>query len=381
MTHELESFISSDTYRVKRRGEKPLRHGEEVVGSDAFRIEYGHHISDAAIRDDIISYLGEYRFQLPTYSYEFSLDTKGHIAEIRDGELMVIKAKRAIERRREQGKSTYREEAELSGFLNLEAQLQYAQLKNTICWASPPGDKEDGYGSYGFFFVGKVGEGKIAMTAIRVEDPTLEQYNKAMTFITGESNHKAIAEEFLESPVVVPQDISDQFIDKVLSYFFSLRKAPDAEEVFDLACRRLDPLIQRLIPVIRAGTKQERTLAFHTIENIALRLKEGKGMFIAETDNYQNASSSHMRAFVRSYGYKPPIAAGSCGSTQKKEERVSSNIFSFNFGFLGNFFGEESDEDGTLWPICPSCGEKNKRERNEFVEKCSHCGSTKIACK
>jgi hypothetical protein len=61
--------------------------------------------------------------------------------------------------------------------------------------------REDGYGDYGFGYVGKLNGSVLEMTAIRLEDPQINDFNKA-TNALWENEYKT-AEDFLETPKVI----------------------------------------------------------------------------------------------------------------------------------------------------------------------------------
>lgn len=351
----------------ERSSQKQRSASVEFRGSDAFDPkEYVRQMSDAAIHDDIISYLGEYRFQLSKYEYKYSI-TNGELCDINDGVSMKTKTVRAIEKRRSAGKSTNREEAELRGFGRIEEQLETAKADDTLFWASPPGAKTDGYGEYGFLFVGKVKKtGKeLTMTAIRVENPTIEQYNHALSFLTvQESNHKT-AEDFLKDPIMIHADVFEHVIDKTLAGIFSFDVDDSQMQKFKRIVAKLDPLIAECIPILRYGTKQKQIEAIYTLENYALALKRKESVIKDEHVVYE--SLPRLTQLADRYGHTPPAVGGSCGSTKSNDKTSLSSANIFNRGnilFALGLFDEDSYDFDQPGP-CKKCGAD---------AKCGPCG-------
>ena len=199
---------------------------EQKIESDAFRIEYSKNILDQVVFDDVISYLGEYRFNLAKYSYSFKFKD-GKLRDPNRNDSMQELSQRAINTKSKEGKSSVRERAELKGFQSLDEQLRYAKTDSTIIWVSPPGPKNEGYGDYGFVYFGKVEsnnleEKNIKMTAIRVEKPNIEQFNRALRMLGGKKEY-ARAEEFLANPDIFAEDLKEGYVDAILKMVFNFK--------------------------------------------------------------------------------------------------------------------------------------------------------------
>jgi len=78
----------------------------------------------------------------------------------------------------------------------LTTSIATAKTGDAIWIGSLPGRPEDGFGKYAFIYLGKVlrtiqtqkgVEKEIAMSAIRVENPTLESFNQAYADLAGQS--------------------------------------------------------------------------------------------------------------------------------------------------------------------------------------------------
>ena len=138
---------------------QPIR-PRELVSSAGFSVEYENKVFDQELREDIVSYLGEYRFKLQKYNYQLvfsqSNNEKWRLRDTHRFEAMGAKARRSIEERKLRKESVHREKAEAAGIEYLETQLITAKEGDSVVWASPPGDEKEGYGQYGFFYIGKV---------------------------------------------------------------------------------------------------------------------------------------------------------------------------------------------------------------------------------
>jgi len=347
----------------------PVLEKESLLkGSDAFRWEYDKTISDQILYDDIVSYLGEYRFKLSKYCYSLKFGD-GKLRDPNRNDSMEELSQRAIKLKNREGKSSIRERAELKGFQNLDAQLRLAKTGDTIIWISPPGSKTDGYGNYGFVFFGKVekltlGEKNIKMTAMRVESSDIKRFQKSRYMLTQEPVEYGFAEEFLESPKVIEEDLKEGFVEAILKKIFNFNPNEEEQEMFTRIIDKMLPLTSEFIGFAKNPgiKKQEVTKAFHSLENYFLELK---GSYKKIVDSKTQPRFSQV---IERYGYEPPKAAGSCGST--------ANIFN-SLSPLNSFL---PDKYGSLSFKCPSCGKTNIREENQLLSQCQHCGSKDISC-
>ncbi|HLL61256.1 MAG TPA: hypothetical protein VK338_06055 [Candidatus Nitrosocosmicus sp.] len=355
-----------------------LIHSSEKVGSDAFRQEYDRDVPPESLRKDIESYLGEYRFQLQTYDYEleFSFDPLSNEFALRDvdkKEPLKEMAKKAIKRREEEWKSTTREIAEYQGILSLEEQIASASDGGTIIWGSPPGAKEDGYGDYGFVYIGRIQTNpdshgkKIRMQAVRVENPSMHQYKRGLTKLSGRLFPFESSEQFLATPIISENVVSNP--EQILKDEFNFAVDPQKEMIFRKVIRTLTPRINEFISLVKQGyPKQDLLRMFNAIEDYALDLRTyyeetEKGdtniIFLRRPDNLQTFDQMLQR-----YDYEPPEVLGSCGSSGN-----SSNIFD-GFSSLKSILGYSERSDF----ICPKC---NKSSKPPVGDSCPKCGFTK----
>lgn len=324
---------------------------EQKVGSDAFRLEYKSDVPENVLLDDVISYLGEYRFGLQKYSYNLAFKD-GKLTDPHRDEPMESLAERAILNKLWEGKSSSRERAEKEGFTKLDAQLDSSTNGDTVVWASPPGPKEEGYGDYGFIFIGKINvqnlrEKKVNMIAIRVENPTISQFNKAVSLLTGEKTDNKIPEEFLRNPKVLRENLDEGYVDAVLGMSFDFQPKKGEKEKFMKIIERMYPLFKEFINL----TNSKRVKALNAMENLFLKLKND-----CEDDKeniifVRQEKPLSIAGIMGDFGHKPPKVAGSCGSTSNKNSLTSSNLFARGSG-LNGLDGLNEDQE---WFHCPKC--------------------------
>lgn len=312
----------------------------ELVSSNSFSVEHAPVVTDGELEDEIISYLGEFRFGLKKYDYSLvysHTDDEGW--RLRDPhrlEAMGIKARRSVAERKMLGQSTNREEAEGEGLNSLDRQLESAQEGDSIVWVSPPGTPEEGYGDYGFIFVGKVKRSaetrkEISMTAIRVKSPTIARFNVAFRTLSGESLSFLKAEDFLRNPAVLNGQLSEAFIDATLGEIFQAEQDPRQGERFKRLMEMTKTRRKRCINILKSNrtTVQEKIDYFHGLENLVLELDGNLRAGVMEI--YKQPEGDAM--FVQEYGYEPPQQKGSCPIIR------SANSLNQNFPGLNNALG------------------------------------------
>jgi hypothetical protein len=381
----------------------------EVVGSDAFNLEYDSSPTRDELKRDIISYLGEYRLQVQKYPYELVLgkdQKKEGMLMLRDkdrGEPVRYKAKRVLEERTLRKEPIGREQAEYFGLKLLEIQLAFPRLDypqvavepygvassvldkasevvdslrraetgDTILWGSPPGPREQGYGEYGFIYYGKVNrlphnEAHLAMHAIRVEKPTLTQYNEAFSELMQEDISHTKAEEYLALPRVVHEDISSELLDVVLKKHFSFEVDEGEEQRFSAIIASMDQMIEDFLDVMQTGTRADKIKSFFALENYALKLKREKGAIKDEKIVYLNQRKVEpvkLEDIVDEYGGRPPVVYGSCGKAGEKAQ--SNGLISAGASTIAG----TNEKPGWHTGTCAKCGETTS------VGKCNICAS------
>lgn len=351
------------------------------VENVAFRQEYTPKVNPSALRKDIESYLGEYRFQVQKYKYDLLFgfsNGEQHLLDIDDNVPLLSKAARAIKRRREEGKNTFREEAELQGLKTLESQIQNSDIGDEIIWISPPGAKSDGYGNYGFIYLGKVdqvddlgSEKHLSMSALRVGSPTLQQFNSALTILTGRDVAFGKAEEFLASPVVVSKFWERP--DSILSYIFNLQPDNNNDTLFKKIIPFLSPYIQEFINYVKQGVPKAILFqAFQAIELLTLDLIKEYSNTNSPQVYFIDGNAPLTFAMTHYQGQTPPQVAGSCGSTGNSSNGLtSSNIFN-KYSSLDKLFSTNKDDKEPF--VCPKCGFKTTES---VGNQCPSCRITK----
>lgn len=342
-----------------------------------FRIEeYREDVPQPALIDDIVSYLGEYRFNLPKYQYEYTF-SDGRLRNIYSREPMEDGSQRAIDKALSHGGFASRERAEKRAFQKLDRELRLAQKGNTIIWASPPGPKEEGFGDYGFVFFGKVEdsgvwEKQVKMTAMRVERPTIDKFNQAVSLLTSKNTNYVSPEDFLENPQVLKEDLEEGYVDSVLRMVFSFKPDEEEQKKFRDIISKMFPLISDFAQSLKNPwkTKAERRKELYTLENIFLERKKnyaisgGKESVIIDF-----GPKAKLRDMVGSYGYEPPKVGGSCPPTRNKNGSLVSSSALNRGSVLDSLF----EEDGE-WFKCPKCTYKAS---GPIGNTCPGCGLTK----
>lgn len=340
------------------------------VDSDAFRIEYSPQVNERVLRKDVESYLGEYLFKLSQDTYHL-MYSGGQLMAPYDNESMIEKGMRAVQSRKNEGRNTSREEAELKGLFLLEKQLENARMGHAVLWASPPGPKEEGYGDYGLIFMGQVqetGEGdkkRINMTTYRVEKPKLGQFNEFIEALTGNSPYFETPEEFLASPQVI--EVGNKAVaELMLNRIFRFTNDKMRETSYIKTLHKLSPHIDRFTSMIRAGESKDQLIEiFNSIQNYALD----------QTASY-DISFEDMR---KTYNYEPPKVAGSCGRSGSIGIGSMLRGTSLEEALSGKIDQSSHYEDYQ----CPHCnktlsGEK-KGDRESWRKECDYCHG-KVGC-
>ncbi|MCL5434807.1 MAG: hypothetical protein M1405_00250 [Patescibacteria group bacterium] len=347
----------------------------ELADSKNFAVEYAPIVNRREIEDDIIAYLGEFRFGLKKSDYRLVFSrTDDEGWRLRDPhrlESMAIKAQRAITERRQRGEITPRETAEASGLNFLDQQLQTASEEGSIVWASPPGAESQGYGDYGFFYIGQIGRmianrREVAMTAIRVNGRSLPDYEKAFKRLSGIDFKFKNPEDFLRMPVILNDSLPKELIDSTLGTIFpNQENVSDNSVEFQLAIARIKNRIGEFIDYCAFATPTEKAKAFHALENYFLEVREE--IRSGKTVVYQK--KREFKQLVADYGSrKTPEVKGSCPISSQNPLN-SSNIFNGGFEALNNLINQE-------WFTCPKC---HYKADGPVGNTCPGCGLTKEA--
>lgn len=294
-----------------------------IKKAQAFKHEFYENATERQIEEDLTSYLAEYRFEISEFEYELNI-VNDKLVDPATGKLMTDLAQKAIAERKKNDQNASREKAELIGLFVLEEGL-VLNPNGTATWFSPQGAKEEGYGDYGFGYVGKKEGSKLKMTAIRLEDPSIKDFNRATSAINGEEGYQK-AEDFLANPRVV--DISPDEVRQFIQGNFNI-KSEESKKVFKKSLIGLRYAIKDYCQIILNGTDEAKDLAFHALENLSLELKRkheagekaGNVIFISDYIVPDLFYAMKMKKYI----VPAPFVRGSCGLSGKQE---STDIFS-----------------------------------------------------
>jgi len=358
-------------------------------GSKAFNIEFEQNSTERELLDNIVSYLGEYRFNIPQYHYQFVF-RDGHVRDTYRYESLKEKSERNLLKRRKFAEPVHRELAEDEGISSLDKQLIQAKSGDSLLWVSLPGPKDQGYGDYGFVYYGdirrQIGFSDIAMTAIRIENPTLSQANRLLQTITGGKEEYKSAENLLAKPQIIAGGLSKEHLDDLIKNLFGSKDERKRREIFDRVVGQMQPLFKEFIQLTKKGSTEEKLEAFYGLENYALELKkriekedwekEEKIIFFSDRGVIPT-----LALIAKNYGYEPPQAAGSCGSTSSRNKNHPLSRYEI---LMKAIFGDNWEEgescscpDGNSdnHYHCPGCDKKYMDETNKSkrTKECS-CG-------
>ncbi len=331
----------------------------------AFRHEFYETAGNGQIRDDLVSYLAEYRFEVSEFEYKFGI-VNDKLVDPNSREPMTDKAKKAIETRKKNNLGVVREKAELEGLLLLEDRIK-ENPTGTVVWFSPPGAKEDGYGKYGFAYAGKREADSLKMTAIRLENPSISDFNLIANAMWGKAGEKT-AEDFLKNPQVldIPLDKAKDFIHGVFEI-----KPEESNTVFQKALNEMAGVIKDSTHIFKNGSFVEKQRTIAVLENMAIELRqrfsfshEANVVFFADYKAVNLYAAMQMQRYVNN----PPPVPGSCGMSGKIE---SSNILGKLTGSSENDLLNKSNQE---WFTCPKCTYKAD---GPVGNKCPGCGLTK----
>ncbi|MCL4354178.1 hypothetical protein M1349_01765 [Patescibacteria group bacterium] len=319
------------------------------------------------IKTDLISYLGEYRFKVSEFTYAHGI-SNGTIVDPITKEAWISKTQKAIDQKLSEGLSSSREKAELTGFQKLEEELG-KNPQGTVAWLSPQGPKKEGYGDYGFAYVGKKVDDSLQLTAIRLDRPVISEFNRVKRILTNDGDEFEKAEDFLRSPWVIDKDVEDV---KALIYEHFWVGDLSSKKIFHQAMLDINSALDSCADIIEKGTIDQKRKAFNTIENLAIEVKKRLEFKEKKTDPQELRSCDHQFSALmqlENYNKQAEKVAGSCGSSGINE---SNDIFN-NLSTLRSIFpnGEKweyhtgqcrvcNNEGVDVGPcsVCKGCEEK-----------------------
>ena len=329
-------------------------HSSSIEGSDAFRLEQAHTLDNQSLLNNIVSYLGEYRFQVQEYTIEQTYykdsDGVGRLHDIK-GDAMFEIGRRAIEEKIMQGDATYKESADLLGMQQLDVLMASTKDGDTLLYASPV-DPKAGF-PYGFLYVGHVSstsdeQKKLSLSSIRIDQASLPEYAQALSQISGQEVQYTTPNEFIVNPILVPHTIPTIDIYSVLKNVCHVEYKPQEAEEFQQLIVMLLPAINGFIQLVQTEVSADvKEKGLHTLENYALktreeftRVKNKKEITVFSREAHIYVDENiHFAQLMQRFSYEPPAVSGSCGSSSTKK---SANMFGFGSIFAGADFGFDS---------------------------------------
>lgn len=336
----------------------------------AFRLEYKESTPAQRLREDIRSYLGEYRFKIP--KHKFNLVYRRGLRDPITGELMSDITKKAVEDRIWSGLSPHRELSDVKAALSLDQQLESARdgIYTIFSASPPPYPAEPGYGTHGFINYGRVVKSNDRIlvgpiTAARIEWMNISGSNNFLSRVKGQRVDFPTVDDVLAYPVVVAQNFSEDQIDKLLGEIFHFDEDPTIKLRAERALIKLGPWIDRFIVAVKIGAPELTRKLFNVIENLSIKyMNEDPG--VVSIDDYRSP-----REIIRIHGEQAIQIPGSCPPYTEDNIR-SSNIFGSRFKSLNSALGEPK------WFVCPNCGyEADGPIGNMCPKEKGGCGITK----
>ena len=312
------------------------------------------------ISDNIIRYLGEYRLGVKFDEFHYLIKTNDagetylESPHADPGPILNIYRK-AIAYRQERGLSVKREVAECAGFQKLQDGLADAPVGTMALWISPPGSKEDGYGTHSFTFIAQIVEDPEEGKSLRIipyrNELSIEEHKEYLEYFDQDAQDYNTDTDFLANPTIIGQLDTIQTPDDIISLIGEIDK-------FNIEWRdKLIPLVMPLvggfIQLIRENASDQQLLrARYAIEN---RVLEEKKYILGEEKTPKIVFENNPQIVFERYGnITPPIVGGSCGSSSTPME-----------------FHKESGKNWEYSPgDCVVC-----RQKNTMVGPCKICKS------
>jgi hypothetical protein len=360
-----------------------LENKDELLSSKkeyqrAFRLDvYNDLVNEASLKEDIFSYLGEYRFKVREYA--FHLDYDGQIRHP-DGRPLLEIGENALADSRKGGGSLYKVEADFKGMQVQEELMKKAKKGDVLIYGSPPDDKARF--TYGFVYVGEIDEindaKTIHMRAIRVPDHTkLDQFNEALSVLTGETINYTTPNEFIEKPRLLTKQNDRKTIDTVLRTIFQYGNSQqDRQYLFRiLQDPNLLHLIDSFIRKIKTNSSfQEKADIFNIIENYAEETWKAYVEGKVPVTNLRRGTLSipvlSIAALKDKYGYTPTQVSGTCPNENDRTADIFGSRSIFRTATSSaNLFQSPSFENANGF-LCPSC------QKNWVKGNACKCGMT-----
>lgn len=258
-----------------------------------------------------------------------------------------------------------REEAEVEGFRKVQDTLVNAQTGSMMLSISPPGREGSIYthNFYDIFTVKQDQKGKYIEARRYSSSLSVPEYLQKLWDLRPDAKEAflwASDAHLLSHPVFIS--------DKTMNADFVHRQLHKdhqtmSEVEFSRIVNECKPFIDEYIKSLRNDPENDKRHEhlFRATLNKADEAAEGKEIYYKDHEAFLMDMHRLGKQEVR-------YVDTGCGPSGTKK-----NPFSVvEFG--------DADKYGSLDVECPSCGETNRRELNQLLPKCKHCGSGKIAC-
>lgn len=299
-----------------------------LTESPAFPLAELRSVSREGLFKHITTYLGEYRFNQAIDTYGLVYEN-GHLRGEHETKPLLHQIEDCILRNRAMWRKTNREEADREGAISLERQLADAKEGDFILWGSPPEPGSEDYGDHGYLYLGRVAGKRIDMHSFRIDSKNLQDYNGAISRLTGQNINHTTPEDFISQPLVF-KEFAEADVLKVLKETCNFSQAEYEDAAIARTLEILQPYIHGFIGLVQGGeSKDVLEHAFAAVEKHAIDVWASvrlayEGRFSTNHDLDDLARMSFYSVVDKYDGSPLPMAGGSCGPA------CSTNIFGKN---------------------------------------------------
>lgn len=256
-----------------------------------------------------------------------------------------------------------REEAELTGFYNIQNVLGNAEtpVGTMMLSISPPGKDGSIYENnfYDVFVLREDHKGKHIELRRYSSALSLEEYADKL----GLESQNLDDVVLLANPIKI--DLAEfRTADEIHEYLHKEHgyiSVGDFKKIIQICTPFIQAYIRTLIDDDDFGVK----LTFNAILNradIAYRDLKKYGFIYPSTGSIEIWGNLPVR--------EAPTGCGSSGGVELTRGRSPFSVSEFGL----------SDKYGSREFDCPNCGKKNVRPENQLIKNCQNCGSSKVAC-
>ncbi|MDO8429678.1 MAG: hypothetical protein Q7S88_03550 [Candidatus Daviesbacteria bacterium] len=214
-----------------------------------------------------------------------------------------------------------REEAEYKSFAWIEQEIFSGRGSDRFfVWDSRPGKAEDGYGDYGFTFIGKVEKDRIEMMAYRnhlKNDQVRSFLNKYLN--TGSQVKENPTDvDLLQAPVFLPTGGRFKSHLDVIEAIEPIQVSSIEERGNEAVLDSLKPFRRVVISALEMGDLEGARRARRAHNNFAVALLEGR-----IDDDFSNNQTNGVAFWA---AQKPTVLIGSCGKSEDGEPYFGAGL-------------------------------------------------------